>query len=609
MSNQAPKLVIIGMGYLMGYIYPCYERLLGEKVSTNIIAVTADEANIEKKRKEYPFEIRLNDNIGALREMQPDIILFAVPPKFAPPIAESVLKEYYDEVRAKGGQLPDLYCFPPSPKGKYYLDLLGDDINVCNILPNMTSEICGEKLHGEGITLITFPDERPWPEANRERIMDMFRALGDVASAGPNLVLKILGCRVAIRIAAPIIMTLVDVLAEQGIVLNHKDVASCMRACLQEITGFKPEKTYPCSRQAVPSWLDYMLYRLTEAIYRGARTCCVDGGMPEEESYHFFAAALDLFLHQYSREEREEILESMRNHATKGGVLEKGVQCSQVFVEPLLKKVLKNRVGHKLEPWFFQFIEDIIYETGKMVGTHGERLAVETPLVLDPSHHAILYGLLVRNALDIAGEKGKEAVRVGTKYYGWQRGHRMMLRAKKNGDPIDARTYKAYGEWEALPGTFEVLNIQNSPYNISWNFKCHWSTAWTRYGFRDEAYYYCESVDEAIADGFGAKLIVNGVKTDLVHDRCEFYWPYLDLSPENQEYIAKMKARVRGEAVKDFFYHCAHLYSAMGEKFREIIPDKAEEILKKSYDQFTMIYGAEGKQALDLAEKIDFNNI
>lgn len=134
-ADKDIKIVIIGMGFLMEYIMPGYSSLLGENVKTNVVATTVDEKDIERKRRELPFRVELGNNAKVLREVEPDIILFAPQPFFAGAIAESDLKPYFQELRDAGKPLPDLYCFPPNPAGKFYLDTVGPDIHVCNILP------------------------------------------------------------------------------------------------------------------------------------------------------------------------------------------------------------------------------------------------------------------------------------------------------------------------------------------------------------------------------------------------------------------------------------------------------------------------------------------
>ena len=161
------KIVIIGMGFLMEYIMPCYKKLLGDNFATNVVAVTADAKDLKRKQESFGFKVVLNENKETLENVEPDIILFAPPPSFAPEITESVLKPYYEKLRKEGKPLPDLYAFPPNPAGKYYLDTIGYDINVANILPNMVSKIGDMDVSQEGYTNVTFPKEKEWPEENK----------------------------------------------------------------------------------------------------------------------------------------------------------------------------------------------------------------------------------------------------------------------------------------------------------------------------------------------------------------------------------------------------------------------------------------------------------
>lgn len=142
-QDQNLRFVIIGMGYLMEYIAPCYSKLLGDKKAEQMLGVTAEPQAVQTKAKATGIPVILNDNAGALRRMEPDIILFAPPPSLAAPLTESVLVPYFAECRAAGKELPMLFTFPPKPEGKYYQEQLGHDCKVVNILPNMISEICG----------------------------------------------------------------------------------------------------------------------------------------------------------------------------------------------------------------------------------------------------------------------------------------------------------------------------------------------------------------------------------------------------------------------------------------------------------------------------------
>ena len=74
------KVTIIGLGFLMEYIFPCFRRAKGARTAQEINAVTADAGDLEGKRARLGIPVLLGDNARALRELEPDCIFFAPPP-------------------------------------------------------------------------------------------------------------------------------------------------------------------------------------------------------------------------------------------------------------------------------------------------------------------------------------------------------------------------------------------------------------------------------------------------------------------------------------------------------------------------------------------------
>ena len=184
-QDQNLRFVIIGMGYLMEYIAPCYSKLLGDKKAEQMLGVTAEPQAVQTKAKATGIPVILNDNAGALRRMEPDIILFAPPPSLAAPLTESVLVPYFAECRAAGKELPMLFTFPPKPEGKYYQEQLGHDCKVVNILPNMISEICGRTCAEAGFTMVTLPESHTWQPEELDFIRRFWQPLGQVVFLTP----------------------------------------------------------------------------------------------------------------------------------------------------------------------------------------------------------------------------------------------------------------------------------------------------------------------------------------------------------------------------------------------------------------------------------------
>ena len=180
------KLVIIGMGYLMEYIAPCYQALPGISLRERAMGVTADAQAVAAKEQATGIPVILNDNAGALRKMNPDVILFAPPPSLAASLTEQVLVPYYKERKAAGEELPLLFAFPPTPVGSYYQEQLGAECRVANILPNMIREIAGRPSEEAGFTMVTLPENHGWNREELAFLTDFFAPLGQVVFLTPQ---------------------------------------------------------------------------------------------------------------------------------------------------------------------------------------------------------------------------------------------------------------------------------------------------------------------------------------------------------------------------------------------------------------------------------------
>ena len=87
------KVTIIGLGFLMEYIFPCFRRAMGERAAAQLNAVTADAGDLEGKRRRLGISVLLNDNAGALRELEADGFLIRHDFKEIPPRVEYTLSD------------------------------------------------------------------------------------------------------------------------------------------------------------------------------------------------------------------------------------------------------------------------------------------------------------------------------------------------------------------------------------------------------------------------------------------------------------------------------------------------------------------------------------
>ena len=193
-SYKGTHVAMIGVGFLLEYIFPCVRQLVGEEnVAACVMGTSADEAAIPGKEQRLGIRVLYKDNARMLREIQPQIILYGPQPVFAAELAQSVLKPYYDELRAAGRELPDLYVAPPSPVGKFYRELLGQDVHVVNMLPNMLTKIAGQDVAKQGVTAVTYAQGDRWPEEKKTRLHSFFAPYGRTVEVPCDQVMTFLG--------------------------------------------------------------------------------------------------------------------------------------------------------------------------------------------------------------------------------------------------------------------------------------------------------------------------------------------------------------------------------------------------------------------------------
>lgn len=102
------------------------------------------------------------------------------------------------------------------------------------------------------------------------------------------------------------------------------------------------------------------------------------------------------------------------------------------------------------------------------------------PLTIE--HHAVMFALLTKHAIEISGEKGKEAILAGMTRYGNERGRRMALNALERGDKLTVLNSQAYGEWKPdFPGQMEFGVTCGMPVLHTYIARCAWCDAWAKH--------------------------------------------------------------------------------------------------------------------------------
>jgi len=374
MKKEADLLfTIIGLGNLMEAILPCIADIVGkEKLIRQVNATTADEADIKRKESRLGINVMLNKNLMALKEMVPDIILFAPPPGVARSIIQNELKEYFEYSRSNSLPLAEIYAFPPVPPGSFYNNVLGDDVLVANIIPNTVRTIMGKPLKGEGVSICTFSTD--WPRSRIERLKKIMSPLGVMVEIKPQELLSFLGAGVMAHVLPELAITIADSLGEEAEKQSHQGLAKYMRTRLQEVTGFRPQKEVHFERRSVKKDLQPILDSVILGWYEGLVTYCLEVGFSQERTISILDPMSDHQLHVVEGEPREVIERNLRIEATKGGVLEKGIKVFHESIEPLIWKAFEESpVIHpdELHQSLFSKVKDAAY----IVQEHGKTLA------------------------------------------------------------------------------------------------------------------------------------------------------------------------------------------------------------------------------------------
>ena len=124
---------------------------------------------------------------------------------------------------------------------------------------------------------------------------------------------------------------------------------------------------------------------------------------------------------------------------------------------------------------------------------------MEEKVICKIEHHAVLFALLSRQAITLAGEAGKEAILKGMTKYGNERGARMAANALANGEELTTFSNQAYGEWKPdYVGQMDFGTLRTEPTLQTYIAKCAWCDAWKKHDLAEYGKYYCVNVDNAV---------------------------------------------------------------------------------------------------------------
>nr|WP_122012169.1 L-2-amino-thiazoline-4-carboxylic acid hydrolase [Maliibacterium massiliense] len=218
---------------------------------------------------------------------------------------------------------------------------------------------------------------------------------------------------------------------------------------------------------------------------------------------------------------------------------------------------------------------------------------------LEIEHHAVMFALLAQHTIEACGEDGERAIRQGVARYGRERGARMAARARAHGETCTPLSYQAYGEWRARPGQQEVEVAQKLPSYTIRVKRCPWCDAWKKYGLEAYGRYYCEQVDDNLAQGYleGFHLIPPTLLS-RGDDCCTFDMGFA-MDAQAEQYLARQDALLGDSCRRDFAYHTAHLYDTMRKVIARQLGKPGVRAVQRAVKAYCDLFGKPYFEALE----------
>jgi len=232
--------------------------------------------------------------------------------------------------------------------------------------------------------------------------------------------------------------------------------------------------------------------------------------------------------------------------------------------------------------------------------------------VFSESSHAILFALIARQVITAYGEaKGLPALRKAIRRYGEQRGKRMALRARSNGDELTMANYLVYGEWRYVTDGGHSERVEDQADIRMLVTRCPWADAWIAAELLPYGRYYCQEIDAALLRGFNPDLLID-VKTTLSNDaeHCEFIYRQAVQEPgKTLANIRDKAALLENQRLMPWEYHCGHLYQACSLVMGEEFGPKGRVTVQNALAEFALRFGGEAAGTVARYLKTDFDQL
>ncbi len=235
--------------------------------------------------------------------------------------------------------------------------------------------------------------------------------------------------------------------------------------------------------------------------------------------------------------------------------------------------------------------------------------------------HAFIAAAFYRELTERFDGRGKAAFIHATRYYGEQRGRRMAQRTIRDGRKLDFAAYREYSEWAptremAEKGWSGISQTTACPPDLELCItRCPWNIQFREMGLTAAGELYCAEIDRAICRGFNPELTFDVLQTLNTSDHCLqiMRGACAAAVPAGSEGLPEAEAEKagtpaeNGSNVRDFEYHCAHIYFAYASVTEAVFGEEGRAAAQAVLESFAHEYGDERAKDILRYRKTDFS--
>ena len=352
------KIVVVGVGFIGGYLQAGFRALLGSGLRGQVFGVKGRAEGLAEKQAELPFAVSAGDTAEVLARENPTIIVLSPPPHAVPGITEQVLKPYYNARRAEGRPLPNLYTFAPTPNTDYFLKALGPNVHVAKILPNIVARTGGVDLSPIGMSYISIDPADRWPEERLDVLRAVLRPYGECVVLTDRDSLVLLSGKITSHVCYEVCFTICAVMERRGAPVELAALGSGLRAAHKTFCQPPLPDLYPCSLDDLPTGLATFVSSFARAWFEGLSNFSKHSGLTisDEQALRVDHSSFELNIFPLQFETREGLGRNTKNAATKGGVLERGIEYYHEAIAEPLARALERHLDGTPDPAFFDWL-------------------------------------------------------------------------------------------------------------------------------------------------------------------------------------------------------------------------------------------------------------